>query len=259
MTRRLYIGLALAGLAVVAALVIPIPFLRGKPVHLSLDDFSEAFASLSETEMASVYDQPMFHWLKAMHEATGAKFTLYAYARAKTWKIGDVPPRVWKELATSGWIKVGFHALRPESQNEDLAELREAFADFEKAVPPELRATALRLHYYNAPREAIPFLREHGVRKLLSAHDDRISYSLPRAANDSLLAAQRLIRDSLEYERTDLRSERSLFPIFDVWSLLRDDKLVVFSHEWALNRWNATMFRILVGYLSLYGCIFIAE
>lgn len=259
MKRRLYIGLALAGLAIAAALVVPIPFLRGKPVHLSLDDFSEAFVSLSETKTASVYGQPTFHWLKSMHEATGAKFTLYTYARAKTWKIGDVPPGVWKELAASGWVKVGFHAPRPESRNEDSAELREAFADFEKAVPPELRATTLRLHYYNAPREAIPFLREHGVRTLLSAHDDRISYSLPRAANDSLLAAQRLLRDSLEYERTDFRSELSLFPIFDVWSRLRDDKLVVFTHEWALDRWNAPMFRILVGYLALYGCIFIAE
>lgn len=259
MKRRLYIGLALAGLAVFAALVVPIPFLRGKPVHLSLDDFSEALASLSETKTASVYDQPTFHWLKSMHEATGAKFTLYTYARAKTWKIGDVPPGVWKELAANGWVKVGLHASRPESQNEDLAELHEALVDFEKAVPPELRAATLRLHYYNAPREAIPFLREHGVRTLLSAHDNRISYSLPRAANDSLLAAQRLLRDSLEYERTDFRSELSLFPIFDVWSRLRDDKLVVFTHEWTLDRWNAAMFRILVGYLALYGCIFIAE
>ena len=259
MRRRLYIGLALAVLAVVAALVVPIPFLRGKPVHLSLDDFSEALVSLSETKTASVYGQPTFHWLKSMHEATGAKFTLYTYARTKKWIIGDVPTGVWEELAADGWIKVGFHASSPESQNEDSAELREAFADFEKAVPPELRATTLRLHYYNAPREAIPFLRAQGVRKLLSAHDDRICYSLPGEANDTLLAAQRLLRDSLEYERTDFRSELSLFPIFDVWSRFRDDKLVVFTHEWALDRWNAAMFRILVGYLALYGCIFIAE
>ena len=259
MKRRLKIGMAVAGLAVLTALIAPIPFLRGKPVHLSLDDFSAAFADLSADGTKSVFEQPRFRWLKSLHDATDAKFTLYTYAWAGKWKIGDVPTGVWEELAAGGWIKVGFHASSPESQNEDSAELREAFADFEKAVPPELRATTLRLHYYNAPREAIPFLRAHGVRKLLSAHDDRISYSLPGEANDSLLAAQRLLRDSLEYERTDFRSELSLFPIFDVWSRFRDDKLVVFTHEWALDRWNAPMFRILVGYLALNGCIFIAE
>ena len=259
MGKRLKICAALAGLVALVALVAPIPFLRGKPVHLSVDDFSAAFADLSTGGVKPVYDQPMFRWLKSLHDATGAKFTIYTYARAGGWKIGDVPPQVWQELADGGWIKIGFHAAEPEAKNEVSAELRDAIADFEKAVPPELRASALRLHYYNALREDVEFLRAHGTRKLLSAHDDRISYSLPRHANDSLRLSQRLLRDSLIYERTDFRTEQSLFPIFDVWSRFRDDQLVVFTHEWALNRWNAAMFRILIRYLALYGCIFIAE
>lgn len=262
MRNRRHLGVALAGMAIFAALAIlvaPIPFLRGKPVHLSLDDFSAAFADLSATRSESAYGHPTFRWLKSMHDATGAKFTLYTYARAGEWKIGDVPPNIWNELAEGGWIKVGFHAARPESKNEDSAELREAFADFEKAVPRELQAKALRLHYWHASSGDVLFLRTKGAHTLFTADNDVASYSLPPEANDSLRTVQCLFRDSLIYERTDFRTEQSFFAIFAVWSHLRDDWLVIFTHEWALNRWNAVMFWILVLYLALYGCIFIAE
>lgn len=256
MKKRLSIC-ALLLLALILFVTFPLPFLRGKPVHLSLDDVWCAFADLKAGGNPSVYDQPLFHFLKSLHDRTGAKFTLYAFPEAGDWKLSEVPASCWKELESAGWIKVGFHAAKPESTNGDSVELQAAFLDFEKAVPSALQAKILRLHFYRcSPADAL-FLSSRGITTLLSPHDDRNKYGLRNASSPESQEGGNVI--PMRWESTDFLLESNHFAICKVWGHLRDDMLVVFTHEWALTRWNALMFRILVGYLSFCGCTFVLE
>jgi len=258
MTKRQYICIITA-ILLFGILALPFPFLNGKQVHLSLDDFYTAFIDLNKNNYSTIFEQPTFHYLRSIHNTTGAKFTLYTFPKTKNWNLYDIPSQHLNELARASWIKIGFHSATPESTNNDSEELQKAFINFKEAIPLDLQAQTLRLHYYHSTQKDAQFLASMGIRTLLSADDNRISYSLPISANDSLLALQRIQKDSMAYERTDIRIEKSFFPIFNVLTHLQDNKLVIFTHEWALNTWNALMFRVLIYYLAFYGCTFTAE
>lgn len=248
---------ALLLLALILFVAIPVPFLKGKPVHLSLDDVWTSFADLETETYSSVFSQPLFHFLQSLHDRTEAKFTLYAFSEAGDWKLSDVPARYWTELENCGWLKIGFHAATPESQNDDSAELQAAFLNFENAVPSALQAKILRLHFYRCSPADAMFLSGRGITTLLSAHDDRNKYGLHSAESPESPEAGNVI--PMRYERTDFLLESTRFPPCQVWGHLHDDMLVVFTHEWAMTRWNALMFRALVGYLSFCGCNFVLE
>ena len=258
MTKRRFICIITA-ILLFGIFAIPFPFLNGKQVHLSLDDFYTAFIDLNKNNYSTIFEQPTFHYLRSIHNTTGAKFTLYTFSKTKNWHLSDIPYKYLNEIAKDTWIKIGFHSATPESSNNDTEELQKAFISFKNAIPLNLQAQTLRLHYYHSTQKDAQFLASNGIKTLLAADDNRISYSLPISINDSLINLQRIQKDSMVYERTDIRIEKCFFPIFNVWAHLQDNMLVIFTHEWALNKWNALMFRILVYYLAFYGCIFIAD
>jgi hypothetical protein len=258
MTKRRLICIITA-ILLFGIFILPFPFLNGKQVHLSLDDFHTAFIDLNKKKYSTIFDQPTFHYLHSIHNTTGAKFTLYTFSKTKNWNISEVPSQYLNELAKGSWIKIGFHSATPESSNNDSEELQKAFIDFKDAIPKNLQTHTLRLHYYHSTQKDAQFLASNGIKTLLAADDNRISYSLPISINDSLINQQRIQKDSIVYERTDIRVEKSFFPIFNVWQHLQDKMLVIFTHEWALNTWNALMFRVLIYYLAFYGCTFTTE
>lgn len=237
----------------------PFPFLNGKKVHLSIDDFYTSFIDLKNEKYGSIYDQPTFHYLKSIHDVTNAKFTLYTFSKAEKWSISEIPTKYINELNQSNWIKIGYHSDHPQSKNDNSSNFQKGYLYFESNIPPSLIAKALRLHYFHSSLNDISFLKSKGIIKLFSADDNRISYSLPQSVNNSLLQKQAISYASMTFEKTDFRIEHHFFPLLKVWSHIQDDVIVIFTHEWALNFWNAAMLRIIVYYFAFYGCTFIME
>lgn len=102
------------------------------------------------------------------------------------------------------------------------------------------------------------FLKENGVEVLLSADDDRISYSLPKLVNDRLIREEHTLYNGIVYERTDIRIEHTIFPIVDLIENRNDETIVLFTHEWALEEKNNRIkFHISILFLTIYQCNFI--
>lgn len=89
---------------IILFLAFPIPFLNGKEVHLSIDDFYSSFIELKNKKYDSIYDQPTFHYLKSIHDITNAKFTLYIFPKTKNYSISEIPTKYIKELNNTNWI-----------------------------------------------------------------------------------------------------------------------------------------------------------
>ena len=118
----------------------------------------------------------------------------------------------------------------------------------------------LRLHYYYATKNEVRLLKDKGITTLLSADDDRISYSLSPHYNKKLIIQGSLKHDGINYKSTDVRVERdNLF--FKLWTHRNDEELVVFTHEWALNssKLNWIKFLILIAVLKSLNCKFIID
>ena len=57
----------------------------------------------------------------------------------------------------------------------------------------------------------------------------------------------------MTYERTDIRIEYTTFPIINLLKNRNDEKIVIFTHEWALNRHkNLLKFLFIISFLHIY-------
>lgn len=249
-------------------LTIPSFYYKNKTVHLSFDDCYLCLKDLSSdsTKYYSVFEQPFFADLKDMHDATGAKFTLYTYEEVNDFDITQLPDKYVKELnENSDWLKIGYHAKNPTITKDSIA-IYQVFTESFSKVDSVLSAKSLggggksstiRLHFFYATQEETEYMRKHGIKKLLSADDDRVSYSLSEKDNKSLMQAETLTKNGMKYVSTDLRIERDNV-ILGLWKNLNDEELVVFTHEWAYSKpfikWK---YKALIKLLSLYNCVFI--
>lgn len=248
-------------------LTIPGFYYKGKTVHLSFDDCYVCLKELSSdnTKYNSVFEQPFFADLKDMHEATGAKFTLYVYEEVNGFDITQLPDKYVKELnVNSDWLKIGYHAKNPTITKDSIAIYKvftESFSKVDSVLTSKSllkgMSSTIRLHFFYATQEETEYLRSHGVKTLLSADDDRVSYSLSEKENKSLMQAEVLTKKKMKYVSTDLRIERDNI-ILGLWKNLNDEELVVFTHEWAYSKpiikWK---YKTMIKLLSLYNCVFI--
>ena len=102
-------------------------------------------------------------------------------------------------------------------------------------------------------------LLEHkNIKILLSADDDRISYSLSPIANLKLISQGSLVIGDMRYLRTDVRVERDNF-FMAILTHCFDDELVVFTHEWALGRINWLKEILIIIVLKSLNCNFIID
>lgn len=249
------------------SLIIPSFYYKGKTVHLSFDDCYVCLKEQSSNSKKynSVFEQPFFADLKDMHESTGAKFTLYIYEEVNDFDITQLPDKVCRELNdNSDWLKIGYHAKNPTITKDSIA-IYQVFTESYSKVDSVLTAKSLRdgksstirLHFFFATQEETEYLRKHGIKTLLSADDERISYSLSEIENNTLMRQEELVKNGMSYVSTDLRIERDNL-LWGVWSNLNDKELVVFTHEWAYQKpfikWK---YKALIKMLSLYNCVFI--
>lgn len=208
-------------------------------VNISIDDVELSMKDLYENpKYKSLFEQPFFRYLKDCHEKYNCTFTLYLYANMG----GQYSNKFKKEfLENKDWLQFGFHAVKPvfdKAETSNIIIFSEAYEHLDSCIEifagPEMKASALRLHYYYATPKEISFLHKKGINRLLAADDDRISYSLPKRLNDSLRKANTMSFNGMNYRRTNLRMEKMLFPPVELRNL-PNDTIVFFTHECQLN------------------------
>lgn len=238
---------------------------NGKKVHVSIDDVSICMKELTNdsSEYNSIFEQSFFKKLKVIHNCTNVKFTCYVYEQDGKYHINDFPVKYKEEFKNnSDWLKFGFHAPNPTDSMPDDKSFSMAYNVVDSNLICKMggQSKVLRLHYYYASIQIVRLLKSKGVKVLLSADDNRISYSLSPKDNSNLIKNGHILQNGLKYVRTDIRVERDNIFAF-LFEHLNDDELIVFTHEWALNssKWKWIKEISLIFILKLFNCKFIID
>lgn len=246
------------------------PFLHtGRVAHISIDDVSKCFNNLCEDSMKyeSIFEEPFFSYLKELHDDFNCTLTCYCFEKDCDYNISKMPSKYAREFTeNSDWLKFGFHGIKPSSHkpnNVKYSEFTTAFSNFQKEVGRFASchniATMLRLDYFYATPGEVLFLRNNGVRTLLSADDDRRNYYLPYQKNRQLINENSIHYDGLKYLRTNIRIENTDFPYLNILRNRERDTLVIFTHEWKLDRINKYKLRRMIKILKEQNYKFISE
>lgn len=249
------------------------PFIKSgveKHAHISIDDVVKCYQRLvrDSATYKSIFDDPFFSYLKNLHDGYGCSVTLYSFLRNDSdFTIQQVPTKFKKDFETNrDWLKIGFHGVKPLSHrptNRSFAEFTRAYKLFNSAVGMFAGegsiAKTLRLDFYYTTKQEANFLKQNGVSTLLSADDDRISYSLPFKMNRHIIRNNSIRYDSIKYLRTSIRIENIDVPYINIVKNRMIDTLVVFTHEWKLNRINRYKLERTVEILKDCDYTFISE
>lgn len=220
-------------------------------VHVSVDDITKIWKDMTFQEYTSVFEQPMLAQMKALHDTYGAKFSLYCFADQEI-DLRNVTGRYRGELsAQSDWLRFGFHAYNKDSNYKEAKTQKEAeeFCEHLNMVHKEIARIAgeesisrvIRLHFFTGSREIGEILKQKGIRGLMAADDDRISYYLSEEENRKLRDSKEghLKADGMEFYRTDIRYEREDDILAALDRYKDQNQIVVFTHEhhWE-NNWK---------------------
>ena len=222
--------------------------MKSKSLHISIDDVTIALQSLSHAG-DSIYNVRFFRYIYALHRLLGLKMTLYVYAQNREWTLKDVTDIYKHELEeASDWLKFGFHAVSDEQkENNYMPNFEGAFVEANKQIERFAGARSiaeiLRLHYWYYPAEYVETLKNHGVQTILTYEGQKIA---------SL---------GLNQWITNIRIEQDTFRqiINKISHHVNNQPLVIFTHEWALNRRNKIKLAITIALLRLLGYQFICE
>ena len=205
--------------------------------------------------------------MKGLHDEYGCSVTLYSFLGNDSFTINQVPTKFKKDFETNrNWLKIGFHGVKPLSHrptNRNFAEFTQGYEQFNTAVGVFAGegsiAKTLRLDFYYTTNQEANFLKQNGVRTLLSADDDRISYSLPFKINRHIISNNSIEYDGINYLRTNIRIENIDVAYINIVKNCKMDTLVVFTHEWKLSRINRYKLERTVEILKDCDYTFISE
>lgn len=171
-------------------------------IHISFDDIVACLTNLTKNTYASLFDEPFFGWLKGLHTAYGAKFSLYVYDLTK---LASVPTKYKQEFFEARhWLKFGLHA-KTSGHNYGSDTYANAQTDWNALVSGVVRITGThqsidripRLHNFAGSKDAVTGMRDCkcGVLGFLGADtDSRISYHLTEE-QQAILAKQSTFLD----------------------------------------------------------------
>ena len=187
---------------------------------------------------------------------------MYIYSETQAYDISQIPTKFSQELKRNAdWLKFGFHSVKPifsETEISRLDSFKIAYTKVENAITDfadkKSLSTCLRLHYFFATDSEKVYLKEKGIKVLLTADNPgRLSYSLPFYVRGTYSDT------CMHYLQTDMRVENmSIFPYYDLSKYCEEDTFVIFTHEWALNsRKMRFKFERSIKHLSRSNVVFI--
>lgn len=225
-------------------------------LHFSIDDFILTLKDLTEkeTQYQSLFEQPLFAFLKKMHAAYGAVFSCYCFGRDinSGFRLEDVTRKYRKEFCSNAdWLRFGFHGMDSgavygdnggtRTMNRDAGQAAEDYGYVVKQLEQIVGEAALdeipRVHFFAGTRECCAAWKnaEHGIKGMLAADDDRYSYYHDEGMRARLMEGDILYDGDMRlyFFRTHIRLEKEKDP-----ELLRakiknfqGECQIIFTHE----------------------------
>lgn len=216
-----------------------------KTVHLSFDDVIYALKDITINEHVykSIWQNSFFKMLWEIHNLYGAIFSLYVFYKHDGFWLNEVTSAFRTQfIENSGWLKFGFHGYSSETEYDGKQEKMlhddfcKAILELERIVGSESIDNLIRLHRFAASRQEVEYLKCK-VWGLLTADDERISYSLPKEIIDHIeVYGHYHDLSGLTYVKTDMRLERLDENYLTGFCGLLDsryrDHIEIFTHEW---------------------------
>ncbi len=233
-----------------------------KNIHFSVDDFFDSLMDLEVSSYNDLFDQPIFHSFRELHDEYGCTFSGYCFASkdGKELKLLNLSNKLSKQLKDNAdWLKLGFHSWENESDygSKRLAHER-VITDYDtayrhcKTVIETLKRICdgegnldifPRIHYFAGSKECCRAWKDLGMKGLLAADDDRESYYFDKMTRDKLLKEHIFYDQDMDmyFIETNMRLER-VDDVKEEWNKLIGDKnktidagnieyMEVFTHE----------------------------
>ncbi len=233
-----------------------------KYVHFSLDDVINIFKDLTKNcnKYKSIFENKTLSYFKELHEKYGLKLSCYSFYDFSKFKLSEATDKYRSEfMDNADWLKFGFHSFESKSDfGLNTSNIFVITDDYNKAITELNRITGClennargldvcpRIHCYKGTINNLLALKNinNGIKGVLAPDDDRPCYYLN--ASDSITTRNSdsfTVSDSgLIFISTDLRMEKITDPILvlqelqtPIWNN-RTNALILFTHEWALNK-----------------------
>lgn len=171
--------------------------LSDKFLHISFDDVLDSFRNLALLRSDSIFAVKFFAFLRNLHFRTGCTVSCYCFYKKDGFSLAECPDSYKQEFENnSDWLKFGFHSYtgnedyQHQDPNTSLAQYTELMKCLERVVGRKSLDLCPRIHKFEASSEFMYQMSNHPlypIKGLLSADDNRISYSLTSANNQILI------------------------------------------------------------------------
>lgn len=229
-------------------------------MHISIDDVIEILRELDVNDYKSIWEHPVFSFLKSLNQEYGAVFSLYCFYMSKDgqWNLDQMSNQFKAEFEeASNWLRFGFHSYQYETKygltNKKLS-VQEAVNHYSlitnaicQFASSSVIDTVPRIHFYQGTREKTRAWRDtkNGIRGLLSADDARDEvYYLNQMQREKLIKSDDYFDsdEKLYFVHTDFRLENESNPIQKLQTIMQDINYseqrqihCIFTHEDKLN------------------------
>lgn len=212
-------------------------------IHISVDDVTRILQDITVRKHTSIFENPILgdmYWFRLKY---GAKFSLYCFADQEI-ALSQVTDLFKEEFeAEKDWLKLGFHGGNKQSNYKTLESeeernvLREQICTVQDNIcrfaDKDSLSHTIRLHFFGGSSKAVEELEQQGVKALLAADDDRISYCLTEEENTLLRTSESgfLQKGNMKFYRTDIRYEKTEDILAALEARKNQERIVLFTHE----------------------------
>lgn len=214
-----------------------------KKAFFSIDDCRIIYIDLLNRQYENIFENKIFRWLQNLHKQLGIKVILYS-----VWNLSNqetllaVLDKYRRDFADNAdWLKIGIHCFRLYENKENGAEsfvnrYQSAYQSVKNKMGGVILSDILRVHYFFLTTQGRNVVRDNGIKVLLTADDDRISYELPLEIVEKINNYGSFQYEGLTFQRTDFRIERFIRHPFSMAKLLHNKSVTFFTHEQYLRK-----------------------
>lgn len=153
-------------------------------LHISIDDTKWIFRSLASESPKSIFDIKALAFILELHREYGSHFVFYCTYMGNSFRLNATPDRYREEFLRNDWLKFSFHTYDQRidyggSHDVDIGKhYIDTVSELRRIIGRQEYNKLIRIHKFQAGRQAAIDLKNLGVSALLSADDNRYSYYL---------------------------------------------------------------------------------